>query len=149
MDQLSVGEDLFATLVAVCLVVLFSVALAHAYHTYAERRSVYEGLDSALDIAQHLKNNVLAKRESLVQPGLIGSTPPAELDGYLGLLQSQGIEVCLEVKTLDGQILWSKGSEPNSLSQYFSPPCSVSLPVAIERSPSSRSLGELSVRVWR
>lgn len=149
MDQFSVGEDLFATLVAVCLVALFSVALAHAYHTYAERRSVYEGLDSTLDIAQHLKNNVLAKRESLVQPGLIASTPPAELDGYMGLLQCQGIEVYIEVKTLDGQLLWTKGSEPNPLSQYFSPPCSVSLPVAIAQGQGSAQLGELIVRVWR
>ena len=149
MDQISVGEDLFAALVAVCLVVVFSIALTHAYHTYAERRSAYEGLDLTLDITQYLKNNVLAKHENLVQPGLVSSTPPAELDGYLELLGSQGIEVHLEVKTLDGQLVWEKGAAPNSLSQYFSPPCSVSLPVAICRSVSSRALGELSVQVWR
>jgi len=149
MDQISVGEDLFAALVAVCLVVVFSIALTHAYHTYAERRSAYEGLDLTLDITQYLKNNVLAKHENLVQPGLVNSTPPAELDGYLELLGSQGIEVHLEVKTLDGQLVWEKGAAPNPLSQYFSPPCSVSLPIAIRRSVSSRALGELSVQVWR
>lgn len=149
MDQLSVGEDLFATLVAVCLVVMFSVALAHAYHTYAERRSAYEGLSTALDIAGQLRNDVLAKHEKTVSPGFINSVAPAELENYCNMLAAQGTEVFIEVRGFNGDPIWSYGSEPNALSSYFSPPCSVNLPVAIVQGQGSAQLGELIVRVWR
>jgi hypothetical protein len=149
MEQLSVGEDLFTTISVVGLIVLFSVALAHSYHNYAERRNMYESLSTALDIAGQLKNDVLAKTSDFVTSGLINTAPPTGLENYFNLLRSQGIELHIEVKELDGELVWSYGDEPDFFIQYFSPPCSVSFPVAINQSSSSRPLGELIVKVWR
>jgi len=148
MEQFSVGEDLFVTISVVGLIVLFSVALAHSYHNYAERRNTYESFNTALDIAGQLKNNVLARTGGFVTSGLISATPPTGLENYFNSLKEQGIELRIEVRRLDGEFVWSYGTEPNFLAQYFSPPCSVSFPVAINQSPSSRPLGELVVKVW-
>jgi hypothetical protein len=149
MEQLSVGEDLFVTMSVVGLIVLFSVALAHSYHNYAERRNTYESLGMALDIAGQLKNDVLVKTSDSATCGLISAAPPTGLENYFNLLRSQGVELRIEVRELDGELVWSYGDEPDFLIQYFSPPCSVGFPVAINRSPSSRPLGELIVKVWR
>lgn len=150
MGQLSVGEDLFAALTAVGLVLLFAAALAYSYHAYAERRNFHEGLDLALDIADQLKNNVLAKHDNIFCPGLINpKTFEVELPGYGRLLTKQGISLRVEVRGLDGKLMLAYGSEPNWLGGYFSPPCSVALPVAIAQAPPFRPLGELIVRVWR
>ena len=148
MEQLSVGEDLFVTISVVGLIVLFSVTLAHSYHNYAERKNTYESLSTALDIAGQLKNEVLAKTGGFATSGLISAAPPTGLENYLNLLRSQGIELRIEVRKLDGELVWSYGDEPDPLIQYFSPPCSVSFPVAINQSSSSRPLGELIVKVW-
>jgi len=149
MEQFSVGEDLFVTISVVGLIVLFSVALAHAYHNYAERRNTYESFTTALDIAGQLKNDVLARHGKTTSPGVIASAAPAELENYCKMLAAQGVEVFIEVRDLDGNLVWSHGSEPNALSRYFSPPCSVNLPVAIVQGQGSAQLGELIVRVWR
>jgi hypothetical protein len=149
MEQLSVGEDLFTTISVVGLIVLFSVMLVHSYHNYAERRNTYESLSTALDIAGQLKNDVLAKTGDFVTSGLISAAPPTGLENYFNLLRSQSIELCVEVRKLDGELLWSYGDESDSLTQYFSPPCSVSFPVAVNQSSSSRPLGELIVKIWR
>jgi len=148
MEQLSVGEDLFVTISVVGLIVLFSVTLAHSYHNYAERRSTYESLSTALDIAGQLKNDVLAKTSDFVTSGLISAAPPTVLENYFNLLRSRGIELRVEVRELNGELVWSYGDEPDFLIQYFSPPCSVGFPVAINQSSSSRPLGELIVKVW-
>jgi len=148
MEQLSVGEDLFVTISVVGLIVLFSVTLAHSYHNYAERKNTYESLSTALDIAGQLKNEVLAKTGDFATSGLIRAAPPTGLENYLNLLRSQGIELRVEVRKLDGELVWSYGDEPDPLIQYFSPPCSVSFPVAVNQSSSSRPLGELIVKVW-
>ncbi len=149
MAQLSVGEDLFATISVVGLTVLFSVALAHSYHNYAERRNTYEDLSTALDIAGQLKNDILVEHGKFTSPGFIGFAAPAELGNYCKMLTAQGIGVFIEVRDLDGNLVWSYGSEPNAFSGYFSPPCSVNLPIAIARGQGSAQLGELIVRVWR
>jgi hypothetical protein len=86
MEQLSVGEDLFVTISVVGLIVLFSAALAHSYHNYAERKNTYESLSTALDIAGQLKNDVLAKTSDSVTYGLISTAPPTGLENYFNLL---------------------------------------------------------------
>jgi hypothetical protein len=150
MEQLQVGEDLFATVAVVGLTALLIIALAHSYHAYAESKSMYESFDLALDIADQLRNDVLTKHENNVYPGLINPTTfEQELQSYSQLLARQGIGLCVEVRTLDGELVLSHGPKPNMLSQYFSPPCSVSLPVAIAQTPASKPLGELIVTVWR
>ena len=150
MGQLSVGEDLFAIVIVVGLVVLLIVALAHSYHTYTERKNMYEDFDLTLDIANQLRNNVLTKHDNSIFPGLINlRTSKQELRNYYQLLAGQGIGLRIEVRTLDGELALAYGPEPDTLSQYFSPPCSVSLPVAIDQTPSSRPIGELIVTVWR
>lgn len=149
MDQLSVGEDLFATLIVAGLAVLFAAALTHSYQSYAERKNAQEGLGLALDIANQLKNEVLAKHENYVCPGLINpKTFDEELSSYCQLLFKQGVKLHVEVRKLDGKLALAYGAEANQLSRYFSPPCSVSLPIAIAETPASRSLGELIVWVW-
>ncbi|MDI6819442.1 MAG: hypothetical protein QMC89_00855 [Candidatus Hodarchaeaceae archaeon] len=150
MDQLSVGEDLFATLIVASLAVLFVAALVHSYHVYAERKNAQEGLSLALDIANQLKNEVLAKHENYVCPGLINlKTFDKELSRYHQLLFKQGIKLRVEVRKLDGELALAYGAKASQLGRYFSPPCSVSLPVTIAETPASRSLGELIVWVWR
>lgn len=150
MEQLQIGEDLFATVTVVGLTTLLIIALAHSYHTYAERKSMYESFDLALDLADQLRNDVLARYDNSVYPGLINpKTSELELQSYFQLLARQGIGLRLEVRTLDGKLVLAYGPKPNMLSQYFSPPSSVSLPVAISQTPASKPLGELIVTVWR
>lgn len=143
MDQLSVGEDLFATLAVVGLFCLFIAALVHSYHLYAERRNTYESFDQALDIAEDIKNRVLT-----ASPGSIDLTID-KLEDYSKLLAREGIELRVEVRTLGGEVLLAYGPEQNSLEGYFSPPCSVSLPVAVAQGQGSAQLCELVVWVGR
>ena len=141
MEQLSVGEDLFATLAVVGLFVLFITALAHSYHLFTERRNAYESFDLALNIAEDIKNCVLA-----ASPGLIDLTTD-KLENYSKLLVREGIELRVEVRTLGGEALLACGPEQNQLGGYFSPPCSISLPVAVTRGQGSAQLCELVVWV--
>lgn len=141
MEQLSVGEDLFATLAVVGLLCLFIAALAHSYHLYAERRNAYESFDLVLDIAEDIKNRVLA-----ASPGSIDLTLN-KLEDYSKLLAREGIELRVEVRTLEGEVLLACGLEQKQLGGYFSPPCSVSLPVAVTRSQGLAQLCELVVWV--
>jgi len=143
MEQFSVGEDLFATLAVVGLLVIFIAALAHSYHIYAERKSAYESFDLALNTAEDIKNRVLA-----ASPGSI-EWAADKLEDYSGLLAQQGIELRVEIRSLGGEVLHAYGSEQNQLDGYFSPPASASLPVAIVRGQESVQLCELIVRVWR
>lgn len=143
MDQLSVGEDLFATLTIVGLLCLFIAALMHSYHLYAERKNAYESFDQALNIAEDIKNRVLT-----ASPGSIDLTTN-KLEDYSKLLAREGIELRVEVRTLGGEVLLAYGPEQNPLEGYFSPPCSVSLPVAVTRDQRSAQLCELVVWMGR
>ena len=143
MNQLSVGEDLFATLTVVGLLCLFIAALVHSYHLYAERRNAYESFDQALDIAEDIKNRVLT-----ASPGSIDLTM-GKLEDYSKSLAREGIELRVEVRTLGGEVLLMYSPEQNPLDGYFSPPCSVSLPVAVARGQGSAQLCELVVWVGR
>jgi len=124
------------------------VTLVHSYHNYAERKNTYESLSTALDIVGQLKSDVLVKTSDSATYGLISAAPPTGLENHFNLLESQGIELRVEVRKLDGELVWSYGDEPDPILQYFSPPCSVSFPVAINQSSSSRPLGELIVKIW-
>lgn len=143
MHQLSVGEDLFATLAVVGLLCLFIAALVHSYHIYAERRNAYESLSQALDIAEDIKNRVLT-----ASPGSIDLTAK-KLEDYSKLLAREGIELRVEVRTLGGEVLLAQGPEQNPLEGYLSPSYSVSLPVAVARGQGSAQLCELVVWVRR
>ena len=143
MDQLSVGEDLFATLAVVGLLCLFIAALVHSYHLYAERRNAYESFNQALGIAEDIKNRVLP-----ASPGSIDLRMD-KLEDYSKLLAREGIELRVEVRTLGGEVMLAYGPEQNPLEGYFSPPCSVSLPVAVARGQRSAQLCELVVWVGR
>ena len=151
MGQLSVGGDLFATLAVVGLIALFVVALGHSYHVYAERKTAYEDFGLTLSIANRLKNDVLARHDNHVYPGLINpETFEKGLPEYSSLLAKQGIGMRVEVRSLEGELILEYGLQRDPLSEYVSPPCSVSLPVAVgQTSSASRRLGELVVRVWR
>ncbi|GAI52923.1 unnamed protein product, partial [marine sediment metagenome] len=115
MEQLSVGEDLFATLAVVGLLCLFIAALVHSYSIYAERKNAYESFDLALNIAEDIKNRVLA-----ASPGSIDLTMK-KLEDYSKLLAREGIELRAEVRTLGGEVLLAYGPEQNQLGGYFSP----------------------------
>lgn len=133
---------MFATLAVVGLLALFITALAHSYHTYAERKNAYESFDLALSTAEKIKNRVLA-----ASPGSI-EWAADKLEDYSGLLAQQGVELRVEIRSLRGEVLHVHGPEQNSLEGYFSPPASASLPVAVVRGQGSVQLCELIVRVW-
>lgn len=138
------GSDLFATLVVVGLFVFFVGALVHSYHLYAERKNSSQNLNLALDIAEELKNRVLAGRT----PGVI-DLRSNEIEGYSELLAWQGVGLHIEVRTLAGEPCLTHGTQPNSLKRYLSPPCSVSLPVTVAETGGSARPCELIVDVWR
>jgi len=141
---LSVGEDLFATLAVVCLAALSLSALFFFHQAQARREKAGEDFDLALAIANKLKNDVLVRFDNHLEPGLIN---PAAFDdalpAYAELLAEQAIELRVEIWRLNGELVLAYGEE------RASPPTSVSLPVAIATSHSSRPLGELIVHVWR
>ena len=143
MEQLSVGEDLFATLAVVGLFILFIATLAHSYYLFTERRNAYESFDLALDIAEEIKNHVLAD-----SPGSIDLTMN-KLENCSKMLAREGIELRVEVRTLGGEVLLAYGPEQNQFEGYLSPPCSVSLPLAVVRGQGSAQLCELVVWAGR
>ena len=142
----SVGEDLFSVLLIVGLVGVFISALAHSYHIYAERQSAYESFDLALDIAERLKDQVLVTQDG--QPGLL-ELSRNRLEDFSALLALQGVNLRVEVRSLEGELLFAYGPEPNPLERYFSPPAGASLPAAVVQSQRSAKPCELSVHVWR
>ncbi len=143
MDQLSVGEDLFAALAVVGILCLFIAALVHSYHLHAERRNAYESFNQALNIAEDIKNHVLT-----ASPGSIDLTLN-KLEDFCKLLAREGIELRVEIINLEGEVILSYGPEQNPFEGYFSPPCSVSLPVAVAQDQRSAQLCELVVWVGR
>jgi hypothetical protein len=104
-----------------------------------ERMSIRESFDSAMDVAEDLKNRVLA-----ISPGLIVWTPE-KLEDYSRLLFRQGKGLRVEIRSLDGKVLYSYGQSPKK----YSSPASVSLPVAITRDHGSAQLCEFVVWIWR
>jgi hypothetical protein len=150
MAQFQLGEDLFATVIVVGLTALLVIALVYSYHNFAERKNINQSFDIALDVSGQLRDYVLAKHDNSVSLGLINPTTlESQLQSYFQLLSAQGIELSIEVRGIDGKVLLAYGSEPNTVDQYFSPQCSVSLPVAVFQNQASNSLGELIVNVWR
>jgi hypothetical protein len=141
VDQLSVGEDLFAVLAVVGLLCLFIAALVYFYHIYAERRNAHESFDQALDIAEDIKNRVLA-----VSPGSIDLSID-KLEDYSKLLAREGVKLRVEIRTLEGEVLLAYGPEQNPIEEYFSPLSSASLAVAVARGQGSARLCELIVWV--
>lgn len=142
----SVGEDLFSVLVGVGLVAVFVAALAHSYHIYVERRNASEDFGLALHIAERLRNQVLVG-----QGGQLGLLEPSHerLENYSQILALQGINLRVEIRTPEGELLFAHGPEPNPLEGYFSPPVGVGLPAAIAQDQSSAVPCELSVQVSR
>lgn len=141
---LSVGEDLFAVLAVLCLAALSLSAFLSFHQALAEREGAGEDFDLALAIANKLRNDVLARFDNRLELGLIN--PKAfenSLPAYAELLAKQGIELRVEVRKLSGELVLAYGKEKAS------PPTSVSLPVAVATSHSSKPLGELTVKVWR
>ncbi|MDI6643261.1 MAG: hypothetical protein QMD95_04330 [Candidatus Hodarchaeaceae archaeon] len=143
---LSVGEDLFSVLVVVGLAAVFIAALAHSYHVYAERRNAFEDFGLALDIAERVKNQLLTGQND---PPALLELSHERLENYSRLLALQGVNLRVEVRALDGELLFAHGPEFNPLEQYFSPPVGVSLPVAVVQNQGSARGCELSVQVWR
>lgn len=137
---LSVGENLLSTLAVVGLVAVFMAALAHSYQVYAERTNAYEDFNLALNIAERIKNQVLASQGG--RPGLL-ELSSERVESYSQLLATQGTSMRVEVRSLDGGLLFSHGPEPNSS------PVGVSLPVAVVKNQWSAEPCELFVRVWR
>ncbi len=135
----SVGEDLFSVLAIVGLVVVFVVALAHSYHVYAERRNAYEDFDLALDVAERIRYQVLAEKNGQLE------LSRERLENYSKVLATQGVSMRVEVRSLDGGLVFANGPEPDLLGRYFSPPVSVCLPAV----QSAVGTCELSVQIWR
>jgi len=150
MVQLSSAEDLPSILIVVCLVLAFTTALAHSYHTFAERKNISEDFSAALDIVSRLTGEVLVKYENNTYPGLLNPRSfENELGDYYKFLLMQGVNLSVEVRSLDGKTILSYGERPGLIRQYLSPPCSVSLPIVVAEAPASKVLGELVVWVWR
>lgn len=143
---LHVGEDLFSAILAVSLLSVFTVALVHSYHTYSERQNAFESFDLALDIAERLRDRVLAAREDRLG---LAELSQERIDNYSEILALQGISLRVEFRSLDGELLLCSGPESDPMGQYFSPPAGVSIPVAVSCENGSARLCELSVQVWR
>lgn len=142
----SVGEDLFSVMVVVGLVIGFTCTLAHCYHLYMERKNLREDFGLALEVAGRVRTS-LAGAE--IQEGLIYPEKLSEkLEEYSKILEAEGTYLRVELRGPDGGLLAEYGEEPGRLAGYFSPPCSISLPVVVARS-SGREVGRLVVFVDR
>lgn len=142
---LHVGEDLFSTLLAVSLLSVFIAALFHSYHIYSERQNAFESFDLALDVAERLRDRVLAREGKL---GLVEFSKE-RLESYSELLALDGTKLRVEIRSLDGELLFCHGTEPNILDLYLFPPASVCIPVAVSCENRSTRPCELTVQVWR
>lgn len=144
MAQLSVGEDLFSTLVAVGLISLFVLALAHVCRAHEARGDSQEGFELALSVAEQLKNHVPHEPESGPRLGLIVRTDfERALPSFSELLAERGVGVRVEIRSLEWQQLFAHGPEPATRSS------SVSLPVAFVHAGDERKLSWLVVWAWR
>ncbi|HDI12917.1 MAG TPA: hypothetical protein ENF64_02240 [Hadesarchaea archaeon] len=142
----SVGEDLFSVLTITGIVIIFVVVLCHSYHVYMERRNASQDFNLALDIAERLVNQVLAADGG--QPGVIKPSSD-RLENYSKILALHGTNLRVEIRSFSGELLFAHGIKPDLFKEYFSPPVSVSLPVALFWDQSSALPCELSVQVWR
>lgn len=150
MGQLSVAEDLSSVFIVVCLMAVSVTALTRSYHIFAERKNMYEDFGVALDVASRLAGEVLVKHGNSTYPGLLNpKSLENEFKGYREFLLMQDIDLSIEVRSLDGKTILAYGERPSRIRQYFSPPCSVSLPIVVAEAPTSKVLGELVVWVWR
>jgi hypothetical protein len=143
---IDIGEDIFSTLVAVSLATIFTLALVHSCHFYLERKNAFEGFDLALDVLERLKNQVLVKP---MGGGSLLEIQSERLENCVRLLNLEGLNLRVEVRTIRGELMFSSGTEPDTFQLYFSPPSSASLPAAICREKGSAMPCELSVLIWR
>lgn len=142
--QLSIGEDIFSTLIAVTLVSLFVIILGHFYRGLEESLSRQEDFELALEVIERIKNDILSSDRKGQCYGLISRAAfEHELPKFSELLLKRGIRLRVEIRALDGELLLHYGGEPEG-SQ-----CSVCLPVTLERTAGKGELSELIVWVWR
>ncbi len=143
---LNIGEDLFAAMLAVSLVAIFTAALVHSYHLYSERRNGFDDFDLALDIAEQLRDRVLAAPGNgmgLLEPSM------EKLENYSRRLTMEGVNLRVEIRSVTGELVLGHGREPDAIQNYLSPAAGVSLPVAVKCGNGSARPCELSVQVWR
>ena len=139
----SVGEDIFSTLIAVGLISLFVTALAHFYIRQEGNLAYSEDFRLTLEVAERLRNDVLSWSREGTCPGLVSpSAFEFRLDKFSELLFKQGIGLRVEIRSLDGKLLLSHGSALRE------PRCSVSLPITLGHTAGRVELGELIVQTW-
>ncbi len=139
------GEDLFSTLLAVALLLVFVAALTHSYHTYAERKNSADDFETALGAAERLRDKYLASPNGA--PGLIELSQEGA-ESSVRALELNGLSLRVEIVSLDGELLLAAGPVPNAIGDYLSPAAGASLPVAARCENGSVRLAELVVRIW-
>ncbi len=138
---LHVAEDLFSTMIVVLILAAFMAALFNSYDNYSKRLNACDDFDLALDVAGQLRDRVLVTQGG--ESGLLGLSHE-RLENYSKSRAVQGVKIRVEVKSIDGRIIFSHGplmDAPQS--------ASASIPAAVACGRGSAMLCELSVRIWR
>jgi len=144
--ELHVGSDLFSAALAVSLLCVFAAALAHTYNVHSERESTLDDFELLLDAAEQLRAKVLVSADGRL--GLI-EISRSRVESYVQTLKINGIDMCVEIVSLDGEQLLAVGLSHYSRNNYFSSQASASFPVTVKCENGSTRLCELVVKIWR
>ncbi len=136
------GEDLFSSLLIVALMLAFIAALSQSYHNFAAAKNSAEDFDTALRLAERLRD------KSLASGGLI-ELSRTEADNCIRVSELNGFSLRVEIVSLDGELLLAAGPEHSAFSDFMSPAASASLPVAAMCDNGSTKFCEIIVRIWR
>ncbi|KXB02407.1 hypothetical protein AKJ45_02020 [candidate division MSBL1 archaeon SCGC-AAA261F19] len=143
MAQITVGEDIFSTLIAVGLISTFVLVLSQSYSFQKEREELQEDLSLTLVISDHLKNEMLCRSGSGVHPGVICRPAFQEnLPRFCKLLARKGLGLRVEILTLNREPLLLYGVEPRDFAR------SISIPVVFQ-DETRRRPARMNVWTWK
>jgi len=123
----AIGEDLISAFIVALLISFSVIFLIQTQHAQVERLQTLKDFDSSVEIAERLRDQVLANGT----PGLLELS-----SGGIDNFGKTGLYV--EVRSLRGDVLFSCGQKPDHA-------LGVSLPVAISRWAGSAEPCELVV----
>jgi hypothetical protein len=137
----SVGGNLLSAALVVVIFSIFVIALIQTHHIYTERCDRFQHFNFALEMAEQLRDRVLVEGASTSLKNWLDVRDKA--------LAREGLKFRVEIRDLQGKLLFKYGQEPDFFTSHFSPPVGASLPIVFYQNESFGEPCEAVVRVWR
>jgi hypothetical protein len=163
--QIGPFEELYALIVVIILIFVFTSVVAHSFWIYENRREPVERFTAGIDFSWLLKNNVLAMEVNGVpNPGLLADSMLLERGNYIYLNKFWDKPYKWEViiRGQDGTVLYEFGSLNKDMLDPTTPKTKIDgtmksleaevtivySPIALRHSDGSTEFARMEIWVW-